>query len=155
MDDTLERIYDLSYNGIFEEIDSFLTGSTGELDEYIYKEKADELRFEDDQMTLICEASLEMAREYIDYIKNIGSTLDVTETELLLYSAWKISTLIKKEIDKVHASYQGDEYSSREEYGSKSNAFDKGYDDYMANNASSGYTYLSEIINIYNNTMSK
>ena len=129
MDDTLERIYDLSYSGFFKDVDDFLNGSNGELDNRIYKEKANDLKFNDDTMTMICETSLEMAKEYFDYIKSFSSTFDATDSELLLYSAWKISSLIKNEIDK--------EYNN------------------MFNNDSSDYTYLSEIINIYNNTMSK
>ena len=129
MDDTLERIYDLSYSGFFKDVDDFLNGSNGELDNRIYKEKANDLKFNDDTMTMICETSLEMAKEYFDYIKSFSSTFDATDSELLLYSAWKISSLIKNEIDK--------EYNN------------------MSNNDSSDYTYLSEIINIYNNTMSK
>lgn len=151
----LYKLQGLNESGCLLAVDKYCSGETGIFDIASEYYDIDQIRYSDNKIADICNVSMEIARNHIDEIREGAKTEGVSEKELLLYLAWKIAKQIKHQEDKHFALLQGENYADSSEkieyYETKNRAYNKGYDQYIEDNISSGVEYLDCLINTYEN----
>ena len=155
-------ILNLKDSASLSQIDDYFEGNTGDFDinvEYYYTDYPDQINYCDNKLEEICKVSMSIAQDHLSRIKDRIANDSIPEEELYIYSAWALSKVIKHEIDKKNAYWQADEYYYSSEmvdrYGSKSGAFEKGYNKYMEDHVSSGDSFLDCIIDLHGDSKTK
>ena len=139
--------------GINEILTNYYSGDTGEfeLDEaYRYTGYSDIVRYSENPTADISMIALKIAYSKVPILRRYEELAKLTDDELAILSALEIAKRIQYEENKRRAYYQADEWrydaSKVAQYGTKSRAESRGYDQYMSSHATSKYQFLESIL---------
>lgn len=151
-----ERLLELLGNPDLNEIlREYYSGETGEFDldfSYKFTEYPDIVRTSESPVTDISAIALDIANNELPNLRRYEEFAALTDEELITLSALAVARSIQHEEDKHGALVQGDEWRSDAskvtQYGTKSRAENKGYDQYMDSHVSAGYQFLTPILTL-------
>ena len=152
----VEKLIELRETVALPYVDEFFEGYIGGFDidyDFYFTEYYSQVLNSYNQTEEICKVAILIAKQYLDQLKKEIDAPNVSDDELLVYSAWHVAKRIKHEFDKRKAYNQAEEYAYSDEmvekYGTKNRAWNKGYDRYMSDNGTSGYAFLDYIASMY------